>query len=55
MRVADETDFKEDLYLTVRELLQRGETPRSIQRLVGAALRGHVPNSLQERLGDGDE
>lgn len=52
MRVSETDDFKEDLYLTVRELLLRGETPRAISTLVGAAVRGHVPNVLKERLGD---
>lgn len=54
MRVAEDLDFQEDLYLTVRELVDRGFTKREISGLVGSAVRGSVPNKLKERLDSHD-
>ena len=51
MRTANEVDFTEDLYLTIRELVEVfGVTPRGIRRWVNQSLRAIPPATIRDRI-----
>ena len=51
MRVADETDHLEDLYLAIRVLREEfGKSPATIRRWVNQTLRGVTPASIRDRV-----
>ena len=50
LRKAEELDWEEDLYNTVRELQALGQNQRQINTLVGQALRARPPVRLRERV-----
>jgi hypothetical protein len=51
LRPADKDDFIEDLYLAIRELLDRHAVqPREVRRFVNQALKGTPPKATSDRL-----
>ena len=51
MRMASEVDNTEDLYLTIRELVEVfGITPRGVRRWVNQSLRAIPPTTVRDRV-----
>lgn len=50
MRTSTEADYVEDLFSTIRELLDIGVSARSIHRYVNQSLRGTPPSLIAERV-----
>lgn len=51
LRLASKEDFVEDLYLSIRELVEHHHCqPREIRRFVNQALKGTPPKLISNRL-----
>ena len=56
MRTANDVDFCEDLYLSIRELVEIfGVTPRGIRRWVNQSLKAVPPSPIRDRVWTSDE
>ena len=56
LRMANETDYCEDLFLTVRELVEVfGVTPRGVRRWVNQSLKAVPPSPIRDRVWTEDE
>ena len=56
MRTANDVDFCEDLYLSIRELVEVfGVTPRGIRRWVNQSLKAVPPSPIRDRVWTADE
>lgn len=56
MRTANEVDYCEDLWSSIRELVETfGVTPRGIRRWVNQSLRAIPPSPIRDRVWTADE